>query len=366
MRTLDQLLSDFRNRVIFESVVGSQAYGTALADSDEDIKGIYVIPSYEYLTLDPLPTQLSDFKGDIVYYSLIRFLELARNANPNIIELLFMPDKCVRRRTSAFDLLEGTRSIFITKQVYDSHVGYAHAQIRKARGQNKWVNNPQPKENPRLEDFCWLIPYPTNDTKEMPYRPKLVESTGISMSECHVASLEHSPNMYRIYHYGKSARGVIRGGKIVCESIPIDDEVEKCLGLLCVNENAFKRAVCDHKNYWEWRKNRNEARWQTQESGHIDYDAKNLMHTFRLLLSAKSILKYGAPKVLFEGESLKFLMDIRSGLYDYGELMVKAKSMVEELKELKDQCDLPEKPNEAKLTTLLRDVIECAMADESK
>jgi len=358
MKTLEQLLSRYRRRVIFEAVVGSQAYGTALPHSDEDVKGIYVVSESEHVSLDPLPTQLSDEKGDTVFYSLGRFLELALGANPNIIELLFMPDECVRFRSPSFELLEESRSIFVTKQAYDSHVGYAHAQIKKARGQNKWVNNPQPEEPPNLEDFCWLIPNPETEVERMPYRPALAKDCGVALEQCHVAAMEHSPGMYRIYHYGENARGVIRGGKVVCESIPIEDERERCIGLLSVNENAFERAVRDHKNYWTWRENRNEARWQTQESGVIDYDAKNMMHTFRLLLSGESILKHGYPIVRFEGEQLKFLMDIRAGTFAYDELIEKAEARVEELKSLREGSDLPEKPNLEKAEQLLKEITE--------
>ena len=358
MRTLEQLLSRNYDRVIFESVVGSQAYGTALPESDEDIKGIYVVPSSDYLTLDPLPPQVSDQKGDTVYYALHRFLDLALGANPNIIELLFMPEDCVRHRSTAFDLLQQNRALFVTKQAYDSHVGYAHAQIRKARGQNKWVNNPQPKERPKLEDFCWYIPQLNSDKSEMPYRPRPIAETGLKLTECHVAALEHNPGMYRVYHYGKEARGVIRGGKVVCESIPYDDEFSRCVGLLCANENAFERAVRDHENYWTWKENRNESRWETQESGIIDYDAKNMMHTFRLLLSGESILRYGAPIVRFEGEPLKFLMDIRAGTFAYDFLIARAESKVKELKTLSESCSLPEKPDASKVDALLREITE--------
>ncbi|MCH6256245.1 nucleotidyltransferase domain-containing protein [Puniceicoccaceae bacterium K14] len=356
MRSLEELLAQHADKVIFESVVGSQAYGTALPHSDEDLKGIYIVPEATQVTLDPLPTQVSDAKGDTVYYTLARFLELALTANPNIIELLFMPEECVKRRTHSFDLLAENRSIFITKQAYESHVGYAQAQIKKARGQNKWVNNPQPKTQPTLEDFCWLIPNENEENSELPYRPRPIASTGFSLSECHVAALEHSPSMYRIYHYGSKARGVIRGGKVVCESIPIDDEKERCIGLLSVNQNAFERAVRDHKNYWTWRENRNEARWQTQESGQIDYDAKNMMHTFRLLLSGESILRNGYPIVRFKGEALQFLMDIRTGKFTYDALIEKAETKVEELKTLHQHSILPEAPNKAKAEELLKEI----------
>ena len=353
--TLEQLLSN-RSRLIFETAVGSHAYGTQLPHSDMDVKGIFALAPSEYLTLEPVPSQLSDDKGDSVYYSIARFLNLAMNANPNIIELLFMPEDCIRYRSTSFGLLEANRSLFITKQAYESHVGYAHAQIKKARGQNKWINNPQPEQRPSLEDFCWLVPNPSADPSHLPYRPRPISSIGLDLQECHVAALEHSSSMYRIYHYGSGARGVFRGGKIVCESISIEDERSRCIGFLCVNEQAYERAVRDHRNYWEWRRNRNEARWHSQESGAIDYDAKNMMHTFRLLLSREAILRQGAPIVRFSGETLQFLLDIRAGKFAYDELIERAEAKVGELKSLRDQCSLPHAPEKAQAEQLLQDV----------
>lgn len=164
--------------------------------------------------------------------------------------------------------------------------------------------------------------------------------------------------MYRLYHYGPGARGVIRGGQIVCQSIPMEEERKHCIGLLSVNQNAFERAVRDHENYWTWVKNRNEARWQTQENGQIDYDAKNMMHTFRLLLSGESILKTGAPIVRFEGETLKFLMNIRAGKFDYESLIEKAEAKTQELKALHDASDLPEHPDTDKVEELLKTITQ--------
>src|SRR5450755_5104584 len=43
------------------------------------------------------------------------------------------------------------RSTFVTRQCGDTHIGYAMSQIKKARGQNEWINNPKP--NARLADF---------------------------------------------------------------------------------------------------------------------------------------------------------------------------------------------------------------------
>ena len=353
-RTIEELKADARNPIIYESIVGSKAYGTSLETSDTDVKGIFALPASDYLSLNEAPPQISDAKGDTVYYALHRFLELALGANPNIIELLFMPQECIKTQTPALDLLHKSRSLFITKKAYESHIGYALAQIKKARGQNKWINNPQSKERPSVEDFCWLIP--RDEKGQMPYRPKTLAESGINLKHCHVAAVEHSPSMYRLYHYGPQAKGVFRGDKLVCEPIPIEDESEKCIGLLSLNEQAYDRAVRDHANYWTWKENRNEARWESQEKGETDYDAKNMMHTFRLLLSGQSILKTGKPRVRFEGEDQQFLLDTRQGKFAYDDLITRAEHLVKELTILKAQSTLPEAPDFEKAEALLKAV----------
>jgi predicted nucleotidyltransferase len=43
---------------------------------------------------------VSDDRGNVVYYSIRRVIELLTQANPNILELLFMPDDCVRKTST--------------------------------------------------------------------------------------------------------------------------------------------------------------------------------------------------------------------------------------------------------------------------
>jgi predicted nucleotidyltransferase len=51
--------------VIFRGIVGSRAYGTANAQSDTDTRGIFIVPSAEYVRLVPPPKQVSDPHNDI-------------------------------------------------------------------------------------------------------------------------------------------------------------------------------------------------------------------------------------------------------------------------------------------------------------
>ena len=346
---LDELYRNRDKYLLFETIAGSHAYGTNHSQSDLDLKGIFFLPSNYYLIENDPINQISDDKNDVVFYSLKRFIELAAKANPNIIEMLWMPLECQKYLASVVEPLFEMRSIFITKKAYDSHVNYARAQIKKAKGKNKWVNNPQPHEVPQREDFCWFIPREGNK----PLRPKSLRESQINLDKFNVSAVEHSQSLYRLYEYGPRAKGVFRNGELVCESIPVEDENDLCKGLLLFNEAAYECAKRDHKNYWDWRKNRNENRWKQQEDGLRDYDAKNMLHTFRLLMSGKNILEFGEPLVRFEGDKLKFLCDIREGKFTYQELINKVELMLNELSESLSSSALPEEVDEQVLKNLL-------------
>ena len=357
MNSLDDLQIATPSAILFECVAGSRAYGTGLSSSDEDIRGLFAVPAARYLDLTPPADQISDDRGNVVYYSLRRFIELLTRANPNILELLFMPDDCVRKSSPEFHILVANRDTFISKQCADTHAGYAMAQIKKAKGQNKWINNPKPETAPSKEDFCFVIPWPTVAPK-YPARPVPLRTIGWSLNEYHAARLEHSRDVYRLYHYGAQSRGVFRGDMIVCESIPEQDEPARFAGLVLYNEHAWKHALADHHNYWAWRRERNEARWQQQERGEIDFDSKNMMHTVRLLLSGKSLMNFGRPIVRFTGDDLTLLMSIREGRLSFDEIMSIAQDILADCERLKATAGLPDVCDAARANALLREVTE--------
>src|SRR6185295_11654130 len=105
MTSLDEFRSRTPSPIVFECVAGSQAYGTSTSSSDEDIRGLFAVPATSYLSLMPPPEQISDGRGDVVYYSLRRFVELLTHANPNTLELLFMPDQCIRKSAPEMQML---------------------------------------------------------------------------------------------------------------------------------------------------------------------------------------------------------------------------------------------------------------------
>ena len=154
---IDSLESVDNPLVLFRGIVGSRAYGTHNANSDTDVRGIFVVPSAEYARLAQPPKQVSDERNDRTYYSLVRFCELMAEANPTTMEMLFLPDDCILKTTPAHSMLLSNRDLFVTQKAVDSHLGYALSQIKKARGTNKRVWNPWPEEPPRAEEYCLFL-----------------------------------------------------------------------------------------------------------------------------------------------------------------------------------------------------------------
>lgn len=67
VKTLEDLLERAPERILFAAVVGSQAYGTATAESDVDVHGLFVLPANAYLALSPPAEQLGDERSNVVY-----------------------------------------------------------------------------------------------------------------------------------------------------------------------------------------------------------------------------------------------------------------------------------------------------------
>jgi uncharacterized protein len=356
--------------VFYEVVAGSQSHGTNTPKSDIDTRGYYYVPKKYRNSLWGAANQSQDPVTDTEFYSLKRAFELLIKANPNQIELLWTPKDCIRGfNKPIMDELMDNRDLFITKAAYESHFQYARAQIGKATGRNKLVNNPKPKKAPTRRDFCWYIDLQElgrvqehivearkagakeyNPPARMPFRPH--KAGDLSIFNC--AKLEHVENAYRLYWHGGDAKGVFRGPneQLVCESIPKEDEWSHLFGLLIYNEQDYKRAYKDWKNYWDWMKNRNDARWEHQEKGTLSFDSKNMSHCVRLLMSSRNILAEGCPIVRFEGDQLKLLKDIKAGEVEYPEIMETVEKLQVEIDVLLDKTSIPDVADFDKLNRL--------------
>ena len=354
-------------QVACKLLTGSRAYGTHRPDSDYDYRGVFILPADARTTLQQVATEVGEDKPhDIKYYELAKFLRLARDCNPNIIELLALPHGCTLVTTPAWERIVESRHMFMSQRAYHTFSGYAYAQIKKMRGQNKFVHNPQPKERPEREDFCWVVPEYRMTSKSAPCRPvpykelrtrASVDNEIYDLSVCKAAGLEHCKDVYRLYRDDEAvSKGVFRGGEVVCESISKEDE-RYFIGLLIYARDAYEKAVAQWKSYWDWVANRNPDRWLDQESGKTDYDCKNALHCVRLLMSVDKLLRTGVPTVQHTGADLQHLLDIRNGTVTYETLMAEVELRMSRLEDLKNNTRLPRGPDDAGIDKLFKELV---------
>jgi len=125
---------DLRPYIIYRVEVGSRAFGLATEESDEDIRGVYVPPARMTWSLRKPPEQWeSSSEGrDEVYWEIEKFLMLAVQANPNILEILWTP--IVISTTALGEELRAMRRAFLSKHIYKTYSGYVLSQFRRMRG----------------------------------------------------------------------------------------------------------------------------------------------------------------------------------------------------------------------------------------
>jgi len=121
--------SELYDRVIFQCIIGSQAYGLADSASDIDRRGIYLPPADLHWSLYGVPEQLECHETQEAYWEIQKFLVLAAKANPNVLECLYSP--LVEKATPLAQELLGMREIFLSRLVYQTYNGYVISQFKK-------------------------------------------------------------------------------------------------------------------------------------------------------------------------------------------------------------------------------------------
>ena len=141
----------WHQRLLLKVRAGSQAHGLATPESDEDSRGVCIPPERFLLGLSKFEQWQSD-DGDHVIYSLQKFVRLALDGNPNIVETLFVEeqDRLVVHPL-ATRLLE-TRESFLSRQVGLKFGRYAIHQLGRLERHHRWLTQ-APPEMPEPQDF---------------------------------------------------------------------------------------------------------------------------------------------------------------------------------------------------------------------
>ena len=333
--------------IMLDCISGSMAYNLNVAGSDVDKKGIFIMPQKQLYGFDQ-QDQIANTTNDEVYFEIGRFLELLTKNNPNILELLSTPKESVLFRHPLMDLIKPED--FLSKLCLDTFAGYAQTQIKKARGLNKKINKPLDAQRKSVLDFCFVI----HNNGSIPLRDWLKEYN-LNQGECGLVNLDHFRNVYLLYSQKQLTedrfRGIVSGpyaDDVQLSSIPKGLEH---IAVMNFNKDGYSVYCREFKEYQEWEEKRNAQRYQSTLSHGKSYDAKNMMHTFRLLSMAEEIAVY--RKVIVKREDRDFLLKIRNGEFEFDDLMVIVEEKMEQIKMAYKKCALPDSPNIQKAENIL-------------
>jgi uncharacterized protein len=337
---------------LLKCVSGSRAYGLDTASSDTDIRGIFIVPRTQLFGLR-YTEQVNNQSQDEVFYEIKKFIHLLKQNNPNILELLNAPRDSVLFRHPLLGLIRPQD--FLSKLCKVTFAGYAQAQIKKAKGLNKKIVNPVEKERKSPLDFCYVI-------KGQGTIPLLrwLEENKFKQEDCGLVNLPHMRDVYALFHSSQFAiekmKGISSGEDANDVSLSSVPEGVSPLAVMSFNKDGYSQYCKTYREYWDWVANRNEARYENTIEHGKNYDAKNLMHTIRLLTMAEEIALYKEVRV--RRPDREFLLDIRRGKYEYDELVKIAEEKTARINELFEKSDLPEKPDEDTVENLLLTIRE--------
>lgn len=164
-RNLIQPPSWLSSNIHYLTIMGSHAYGVADTSvkakiPDYDVYGWAIPPKamiFKHLTghvpgFGPEPQGFDQYqqhhifdqdalggKGkewDFSIFSIVKFFELCRENNPNMIDSLFTPENCVIHCTQIGRLVRDNRKLFLSKLCWKKFRGYAASQIKKMNDKN--------------------------------------------------------------------------------------------------------------------------------------------------------------------------------------------------------------------------------------
>ena len=371
--------------ILFETIVGSQAYGTQTPTSDEDHKFVYILPMDNILGVGYVE-QLNVTK-DITGWEVKRFMELMGSNNPTVLELLNSPEDCIVYKHPLFDLILEHKEDFITKICKDSFGGYARQQIKKAKGLNKKQNWEKDKVVRKdLLDFCYVIV----DEKSIPW--KIWSAGRYSEKFIGAVNVPNARDVYALY-YDKTAhmlhstdidentretykkvlkeagkpmglgyKGLVKVGQetedgkinygisnqLRLSSIPKD---EKSICTIIYNKDGYSEHCKDYREYQEWLEKRNETRYVETQGHGQKIDGKNMMHCMRLIRMATEI---GEGKgIIVRRPDAKELLSIRRGEVDLDSLIGIADEAIENMDKIFENSNLPNNVNRDLIDGLL-------------
>ena len=357
---------DLRGRTILLTMAGSHAYGTSSPASDVDVKGVCVPPSkyrdgflhsFEQAESKPEmavfidllpdgPRQVAEATHlDGTVYDVRKFVKLAADANPNILDCLFCDDQDVLLADPAGRMLRDARSAFISKSALYTFRGSATSQMKRILTHRKWLLNPptyQPSRSGYDLPNRTVIPADQLQAAQDAIQKK-IDSWEIDFGDLDEATKIFIYEQISAYlaeftlHFDQRWLAAAR-------SIGYD---ENFIALL-TRERQYKAAMDNWTRYLTWKAERNPVRAALEAK--YGYDCKHAMHLVRLLRMCREILVDGTVHV--RRPDAAELLAVRDGAWDFDRLMAWAEKEDTELLALGKTSKIRIKPDKEALDDL--------------
>ena len=338
---------DKKFKVIFETLAGSHLYGTNTPESDVDIRGVFIPPKPYFLGFQHIEQQ-NVGGDDTVYFEIRKFLKLAVDCNPNIVELLFVPPDKWRIGTQEWETIYANRKLFLSKKARWTFSGYAIAQLHRIKQHRVWLLNP-PKGQPKRSDFglpedkalitkdqigafnALLAMYLETITHDHPLKTQLEELVETRDFLGIVQSFANMPI------------------EITKAILPVDENLMEAVH----REKRYAQALREYNQYEEWKKNRNVARAELESR--YGFDTKHGAHLYRLVTEGEELLK--DCNITLPRPDTDLLKEIRAGRYSYDGLMELVGDVDVRFNKLYETSTLPHKSNVTGVDEMCQDIV---------
>jgi uncharacterized protein len=309
------------NNKILEIKTGSHLYGLTTPTSDVDYSGIF-LPNIEYVLgfknceeVDlSFKSKLENGKNnkdaiDRKFYEFRKYIKLAMQNNPNIVEMLFVNDENVIFKNEIGDALLKNSKLFIHKGLKERFIGYAISQKKKMiiKRDNLYALNEALSLVDRLimeDKEKWLLP----------------QCQGIYNFDELFIIKNNKDNHYRV------------GDRLLVKNMTV------------------KRAKQELEQIIDMCSNRKELIEQ------FGVDTKYAHHLIRLLLEGKELLQTG--KLIYPLFNKDLLMDIKTGKWSLNDILDYSKKLEEDIEIIYKESELQDKPNYKEIESFTLEVLK--------
>jgi hypothetical protein len=291
--------------VVLETVVGSRAWGLAEAGSDTDRRGAFVLPFTWSAGLGAPPEDLVSADGSSSYWEAGKLVRQALRADPNTLEMLFVPGARALDELGAWILAE--RDAFASALIYGSFARYALAQLKRLRQAARLAEH-------RTLVLAWLRVDPPPGLDELAARlAAAVRLEATTPAQATLLAKEHVKALYHSLH----------------------DQ-----GLLAAADFAALTAYA-------------RAGGEAPEAAR-ELRPKNAYNLVRLLATALAWLRTGTPSFVVAEPLRTRLYAIKRGEVALLDVLDEAEALTPALEDARRTTPLPPRPDLARADALVR------------